>query len=61
MLASDDNEIAEIVATRELIAALMHDNRPAADRAQEKLRDLGMEQAEIDRIKSYAAARRPDS
>jgi Cu(I)/Ag(I) efflux system membrane fusion protein len=53
-----DNEIAEIVATRELIAALMHNNRaPAAD-AEQKLRDLGMEQPEIDRIKS---SRRPPS
>jgi Cu(I)/Ag(I) efflux system membrane fusion protein len=53
-----DNEIAEIVATRELIAALMHSDQATAEQAEQRLLKLGMEQREIDQIKS---SRRPPS
>ncbi len=53
-----DNEIAEIVATRELLAALLHSDQAAAERAQAQLTNLGMSQSEIDQI---TTSRRPPS
>ena len=38
----DDNEIAEIVAVRELLVALSHGDQTAAEQAQQTLEKLGM-------------------
>jgi membrane fusion protein, copper/silver efflux system len=51
-----DNEIDEIVGSRELLVALKHDDKAQAEQATESLQKLGMADAEIDEIKSTRRA-----
>jgi membrane fusion protein, copper/silver efflux system len=52
----DDNEIAEIVAERELLVELARGDKAAAEEVEQRLQKLGMSDAEINEIKSTRRA-----
>jgi membrane fusion protein, copper/silver efflux system len=56
LLGIDDNEIEEIVASRQLLVALKRGDKAQVDQAAERLLKLGMTDGEIDEIKSTGQA-----
>ncbi len=56
LLGIGDNEIAEIVASRQLLAALNRKDPAGADRAEQELKSLGTSAEEIEEIRSTRRA-----